>query len=143
MATLEKAIEIAFAAHKHQKDKTGTPYIFHLLSVMEKGNNEIEKICGVLHDLVEDTEWTFEKLKEEGFSNNVIDVLTCVTKESEDEDYNHFIERIKQNKTAIKVKLNDLQDNMNITRLPFLMEKDINRLNKYLKAYKELKEIKE
>ncbi len=142
MATLERAIEIAVSAHKNQKDKSGAPYILHLISVMEKGKNEIEKICGILHDIVEDTDWTFEKLKEAGFSDEIINVLKCVTKISDEENYDSFIDRIKKNKTAINVKLNDLQDNMNITRLPSLTGNDINRLNKYLKAYKELFEIK-
>jgi hypothetical protein len=65
-----------------------------------------------------------------------------VTKESEEEDYDHFIGRVKQNKTAINVKINDLQDNMDITRLTFITERDRVRLNKYLKAYRELLEIR-
>ena len=139
MATLQKAIEIAVEAHKLQKDKTGEPYTMHLIRVMERGNNEIEKICGVLHDLVEDTDWTFESLSQEGFSEAVIDVLKCVTKTSENENYDHFIERVKQNKTAVNVKLNDLQDNMDIRRLPIITESDFIRLNKYLRVYRDLK----
>lgn len=135
MATLERAIEIAVSAHKNQKDKSGAPYILHLIRVMEKGKNKIEKICGILHDIVEDTEWTFEEIEKEGFSIEIIEVLKLVTKESEDEDYNHFIKRIMKNKTAISVKLNDLRDNMDITRLNHLTDKDLKRLNKYLSAY--------
>jgi (p)ppGpp synthase/HD superfamily hydrolase len=142
MGTLEKAIEIAVNAHRHQKEKAGAPYILHLIRVMGKGNTEIEKVCGVLHDLVEDTDWTFDQLEGEGFSKEIIDVLKCVTKESEEEDYDHFIGRVKQNKTAINVKINDLQDNMDITRLTFITERDRVRLNKYLKAYRELLEIR-
>ena len=142
MGTLEKAIGIAVNAHRNQKENAGAPYILHLIRVMGRGNTEIEKICGVLHDLVEDTDWTFEQLEAEGFSKEIIDVLKCVTKESEEEDYDHFISRVKLNKTAINVKLNDLQDNMDITRLSFITEKDRTRLNKYLKAYRELVEIR-
>ena len=109
---------------------------------MGRGNTEIEKVCGVLHDLVEDTDWTFDQLQAEGFSKEIIEVLRCVTKESEEEDYDHFIARVKQNKTAINVKLNDLQDNMDVTRLTFITEKDRVRLNKYLKAYRELLEVR-
>ena len=143
MGTLEKAIGIAVNAHRHQKEKAGAPYILHLIRVMGRGNTETEKICGVLHDLVEDTDWTFKKLEEEGFSEEIIEVLKCVTKESEDEDYDHFIFRVKQNKIAINVKLNDLQDNMDVTRLTYITERDRIRLNKYLKAYRELIALKD
>lgn len=135
MSTIEKAIEIAVAAHKGQKDKSGADYILHPLRVMERGKSEIEKICGVLHDVVEDSERTFKKLENEGFSNEVIAVLRCVTKESEKEDYDVFINRIAQNPIAIEVKINDLLDNMDITRLKELNEEDVKRLNKYLKAF--------
>ena len=138
MSTLQKAIEIAQVAHKGQTDKSGAPYIMHVIRVMNSGKTEIEKICGVLHDLVEDTPWTFEMLQHEGFSEEIINVLKCVTKESEQEDYDHFIDRIIQNKTAVAVKLNDLRDNMDITRLPQITEQDRKRLNKYIRAYKKL-----
>ncbi|MGP1463586.1 phosphohydrolase [Tannerella sp.] len=142
MSTIEKAIEIAVAAHKGQKDKSGADYILHPLRVMERGKSEIEKICGVLHDVVEDSEWTFKKLENEGFSNEVIAVLRCVTKESEKEDYDVFINRIAQNPIAIEVKINDLLDNMDITRLKELNEEDVKRLNKYLKAFWKLQKSK-
>lgn len=138
MSTLEKAIEIAKHAHRDQVDKTGAPYFGHLFRVMECGENETEKICGVLHDIVEDTDWTFEALENEGFSKEVIDVLKLVTKTSEDEDYDAFIKRVSTNPIAVKVKLNDLRDNMDITRLDKITEKDAVRLNKYLRAYKML-----
>ena len=142
MSTIEKAIEIAVATHKGQKDKSGANYILHPLRVMERGKTEIEKICGVLHDVVEDSEWTFEMLEKEGFSNEVIDVLRCVTKESEEEDYKVFINRIAQNPIAVEVKINDLLDNMDITRFKNLNEQDLKRLNKYLKAFWKLKKLK-
>ena len=138
MSTLEKAIEIAIKAHRGQTDKSGAPYILHPLRVMERGNTDIEKICGILHDVIEDTEITFKDLENEGFTNDVIEVLKLVTKESENEDYNHFIERIIINTTAIKVKINDLKDNLDITRFETLNENDLKRLNKYLAAYKTL-----
>ncbi len=138
MSTLKRAIEIAFEAHKDQKDKNGEPYIGHVLRVMNMGRTENEKICGVLHDLVEDTEWTFEDLRREGFSKTVIDALTCVTKISEDEDYEEFTNRIAKNRLAVIVKINDLSDNMDVRRFDVIREKDIQRLNKYLRAYRRL-----
>lgn len=135
---LNKALQIATQAHANQTDKAGQPYIFHLLRVSEKGQTQTEKICGLLHDLIEDTEWTFEQLQQEGFPDEVIQVIKCVTKQ-QGESYENFISRVAQNPTAIRVKLNDLEDNINIIRLPFLTEKDTERLNKYLKAYHFLK----
>lgn len=139
MATLEKAFEIALAAHKGQKDKAGADYILHPLRVMQRGETEIEKICGLLHDVVEDGGVTFADLKDAGFSDEVIEVLKCLTKAQEDEDYGKFMDRVLLNPVAVKVKLNDLLDNMDITRLNELNENDVNRLNKYLKAYRKLK----
>ncbi len=135
MSTLTRAIEIAVKAHKGQTDKVGQPYYRHIFRVMERGLTENEKICGILHDLIEDTDWTIEDLEKEGFSLEVIDALRLVTKESEDEDYDHFIDRIMANPLAIRVKLNDLQDNLDVRRMEQLSEKDLKRLNKYLRAY--------
>ena len=138
MSTLQRAIEIATEAHKGQFDKSGKDYIEHPLRVMEMGQTENEKIVGVFHDVVEDTDWTFEKLSEEGFSQEIISALRCVTKLSENENYDDFIERVKKNPLATAVKINDLTDNMDIRRLPYLSDKDVKRLKKYLKAYKRL-----
>lgn len=138
MSTLERAIEIATKAHSGQLDKAGNNYITHPLRVMAAGKNTEEKIVGVLHDVVEDTEWTFEMLAAEGFSTEIIEALRCVTKLSENEPYDKFIARVKTNPLAVAVKINDLSDNMDIRRLPYLSDKDVKRLKKYLKAYKQL-----
>ena len=138
MSTLPRAIEIATEAHKGQFDKAGNEYIGHPLRVMEMGKTEEEKIVGVLHDLVEDTDWTFEMLEAEGFAPEIIAALKCVTKLSENENYDAFIERVRKNPLATAVKINDLTDNMDIRRLPYLSDKDVKRLKKYLKAYKKL-----
>ncbi len=138
MSTLERAIEIAAEAHKGQVDKAGNEYIGHPLRVMEMGKTLEEKIVGVLHDVVEDTDWTFERLEAEGFAPEVIAALRCVTKTSENENYDDFIGRVKKNPLAAAVKINDLTDNMDIRRLPYLSDKDVKRLKKYLKAYKRL-----
>lgn len=138
MSTLEKAIAIASKAHEGQFDKAGNDYIGHPLRVMEMGRTEEEKIVGVLHDIVEDTPWTFEMLETEGFSSEIIAALKCLTKISEKENYDDFIERVRKNPLAVAVKINDLTDNMDIRRLPYLSDKDVKRLKKYLKAYKKL-----
>lgn len=138
MSTLERAIEIATEAHQGQLDKAGKDYIGHPLRVMAMGRTLDEKIVGVLHDVIEDSDWTFGMLQNEGFSPEVIEALRCVTKTSENENYDDFIDRIKKNPLATAVKLNDLTDNMDIRRLPYLSDKDVKRLKKYLKAYKRL-----
>ena len=135
---LAKAIEIALKAHAGQTDKAGMPYIGHVMRVMQAGRTIDEKIVGVLHDIVEDTPWTFEALLAEGFPAHIIDALRCVTKISEEEPYEEFIERVKSNPLAVAVKINDLTDNMDIRRLADITDKDAIRLRKYLKAYREL-----
>ena len=137
---LDRAKAIATSAHEGQVDKAGKPYIEHPMRVMNMGKTVEEKIAGVLHDVVEDSDWTFEMLEKEGIPKNVIDALRCVTKLSEDEDYEHFIDRVMTNPLAVKVKINDLKDNMDITRLGEVTEKDLPRLNKYIRAYRQLTE---
>ena len=130
--TLEKAIEIAVSAHHGQKDKYGAPYIAHVLRVMNIGITPEEKI------VVEDTDWTFEQLADEGLAPELVEALKGVTKLSEDEDYDHFVNRTLQNPLSCAVKMNDLIDNMDVKRIPEVTEKDVARLNKYLKAYREI-----
>ena len=77
-------------------------------------------------------------MEQEGFAPEIIEALRCVTKLSTDEPYDKFIARVKKNRLAVAVKLNDLSDNMDIRRLPYLSDKDVKRLKKYLKAYKQL-----
>ena len=135
---IEIAIEIAVMAHKGQVDKAGRPYILHVLQVAMAGKTDDEKIVGALHDVVEDTDWSFEQLAKEGFSKEIIEAVKCVTKLSPEENYEAFTERVKKNPLAIRVKLNDLRSNMDLTRTTIVQEKDVERFNKYLKAYNEL-----
>lgn len=134
---LNKAIEIATRAHDGQVDKGGVPYIFHPLRVMLSGKNELERICAVLHDVVEDSDITFDVLRKEGFSEEVIAVLDCLTKR-DGESYDDFISRILLNKTACHVKLADIRDNMNLARIENPTVKDEERIKKYGEATKRL-----
>ena len=138
---LERAIEIAQEAHKRVKDKGGHDYINHPIRVMHAMSNDQEKIVAILHDVVEDSDWTFERLKEEGFEDSVIESLRCVTKYSEEEDYQEFIKRATTNKIATKVKMADIEDNLDLSRLGTLTEKDLTRIEKYKKALKHLKAL--
>jgi len=135
---LQKAIQIAIKAHDGQTDKTGMPYLGHIMRVMEAGKTDDEKIVGILHDIVEDTDWTFEKLETEGFPEHIVDAIKCLTKTFEEEPYDDFIKRVQLNPLAIRVKINDLTDNMDIRRLSTISEKDVERLKKYHRAYKTL-----
>ena len=134
MSTLERAIEIAREAHAGQYDKAGADYIGHPLRVMEKGKTEEEKIVGVLHDVVEDSDWTFSMLISEGFSLRIISALRCLTKRSEDEDYDEFISRVLKDELAARVKLYDLEDNLDLSRLETISSADIKRCEKYRRA---------
>ncbi len=139
---LEKAVAIATKAHEGQVDKAGQPYITHPIRVMESCSTEEEKICAVLHDVIEDTDITLEDLRAEGFSEEILTALSLVTKK-EGEDYDAFIERICVDPLAIRVKLADLKDNMNLDRLSHPTDKDRERVIKYQKAYKRLSEVLE
>lgn len=137
---LNKAIEIANRAHKGQVDKAGAPYILHPLRVMMTRDNEIERICAVLHDVIEDSDVTFDNLRREGFSEEIIEVLNCVTKRA-GESYDDFINRILGNEIACRVKLADLCDNMNISRIKNPTEQDEERIKKYRDAADKIADV--
>ena len=142
MATLQKALEIATCAHAAQADKFGGAYIFHPLRVMGRVENygDAAKIVALLHDVVEDSEISLQDLHDAGFSSEIVDAVDAVTKrpdeESADGDYDRFIARAAQNPLAKVVKIADLEDNMDIRRMPDLTEKDFRRLQKYLRAWR-------
>ena len=137
---LQRAIEIALEAHKGALDKGGNPYILHPLRLMLQMDSEEEMIVAILHDVVEDSEkWSFDKLQAEGFSKKIINSLRSVTKENENEDYEKFIDRSVKDKIGRKVKIADISDNLDISRLKEVTDKDILRINKYKKALEKLK----
>src|SRR5262245_22486227 len=90
---LAKAVRIATEAHSGQKDKYGSPYVLHVIRVGERGLSWQEKVCGVLHDIVEDTPWTIEDLRKEGFPEEVLEVVNLLTK-PEDADYMEYVKKI-------------------------------------------------
>lgn len=134
---LERAIAIATEAHRNQQDRYGAPYILHPLRVMARVSSEAAKIAAILHDVVEDTKWTFKDLEREGFSEQVIEALKCVTKQ-EGEDYGHFVERSASDPIARAVKVADLEDNMDLRRMAEITPDDLARLQKYLRAWQRL-----
>ncbi len=140
MSTLEKAISIAAQAHDGQRDKAGAPYILHPLRVMMKMATEVEQITAVLHDVVEDTDWTMERLRQEGFHGEILAALDCLTRQN-GEEYEKFIARVKLNPLAIKVKIADLEDNLDVLRLKEVTDADTKRLEKYKQALKMLSNL--
>ncbi|MBF0454358.1 MAG: GTP pyrophosphokinase [Magnetococcales bacterium] len=142
MATLlEKAIALAVEGHTGQVDKANEPYILHPLRLMMRVRGERLRIIAVLHDLVEDTDTTFDKLRQEGFSEEIIEALDHLT-HREEESYEAYILRIKKNDMARHVKLRDLEDNMDIRRLDHRPgERDWLRLKKYRLAWSVLNDL--
>jgi (p)ppGpp synthase/HD superfamily hydrolase len=137
MPTLEDAILLAVQAHRGQVDKVGQPYIVHLLRVMLRLEGEAAQIVGVLHDVVEDTPITFDDLRAQGYSEEVLQALDGVTRRP-DETYEQFVDRAGADPIARLVKRADLEDNMDIRRLPAITEKDAERLNRYIAAWQRL-----
>ena len=134
MPTLERAIALAATAHAGQTDKAGAPYILHLLRVMMAQASETAMMAAVLHDLVEDTDHTFDDLADEDFPEPVIEALRHVTKR-EGESYADFAARAGSHPIARQVKIADLEDNMDVTRLDAVGDADAERLAKYLRAW--------
>ena len=131
---LEKAIILAAEAHKGQVDKAGRPYILHPLRMMAKMKTDSEMIAAVLHDVAEDTPWTMTQLKNEGFPSKVLKAIRCLTKRK-GEDYMDFVARAASNPIARKVKIADLEDNMDVRRISNFTPRDGERLAKYTRAW--------
>ncbi len=137
MNLIETALKIALDAHIGQTDKAGEIYILHPLRLMNKMDHDYERAAALLHDVIEDSYYTSEKLKEYGIPDEVIEAVLCLTK-NQGETYEEFIERVRQNKLAKAVKKADLEDNINILRLKKLEQKDFDRLKKYHSAWNKL-----
>ncbi|EKQ68177.1 hypothetical protein OsccyDRAFT_2697 [Leptolyngbyaceae cyanobacterium JSC-12] len=134
---LARAIAIAASAHQNQRDRSNAPYILHPLRMMMRGQTLEEQIVAVLHDVVEDSDWTLEQLADEGFPSEIVDAIACLTR-CEQESYDEFIARILSNSLATRVKRYDLEDNMTLTRLGQLTNKDMERLHRYHTAYQRI-----
>jgi len=138
MPNLEDAIALAVQAHKGQVDKTGAPYILHPLRVMFRLESEAERMAAVLHDVVEDTDIGLEMLAAVGYPPEVVEAVNCLTRR-EQETYEAFVERLAGNPLARRVKLADLEDNMDVRRLAAVTPKDAERLARYRAAWERLR----
>ncbi len=139
MSMLEKAIGIALEVHSGKKDKAGAAYVLHPLRVMLRMENEAEMMVGVLHDVIEDGADQRPRLEREGFPREVLEALDFVSRR-EGEAYEDYIVRVKGNPLAVRVKLADLLDNMDVRRFSVFTEKEQERLARYLRAWKTLSE---
>ena len=135
-----KALELCTEKHAGQVDKAGKPYLGHIARVAGEFYDE-KAIVALLHDIVEDTDVNPGELLQKGFTKEIVDAVVAITKK-ENESYESFIERVGKNKMAREVKIADLEDNMNIRRLPKITEEDMVRLNKYLEAWRYLLSLK-
>lgn len=135
----KKALKLCFEAHKEQVDKSGMPYVFHPFHLAEQMKTEETTVVALLHDLVEDTDYTIEDLMSMGFSKSITDAIALMT-HANDVEYMDYVRKIKNNPIAKAVKLADLKHNSDLTRLDVADEKALSRREKYLKAIKLLEE---
>ena len=129
----KKALALCFAAHKDQLDKGGDPYVFHPFHLAEQMQDEVTTIVALLHDVVEDTDYTLEDLKKEGFGDAVIDALALLTHD-DDTPYMDYVAKIKENPIAKAVKLADLAHNSDLSRMDAVDERAMERNRKYKAA---------
>ncbi|HGR1059751.1 TPA: GTP pyrophosphokinase, partial [Streptococcus pneumoniae] len=133
-----KAHEVAKKAHFGQIDRAGIDYIKHPETVASFVATDEEKAVAYLHDVIEDTSLTLLDLKKEGFSKNIIEAVDILTKKK-GQDYQSYLNLVKKNELARVVKLADLRHNSDLTRLPLITEKDLERNKKYSSAIRFLR----
>ena len=132
-ALTKKALRLCFDSHKEQVDKTGLPYVFHPFHLAEQMDDEISTVCALLHDVVEDTELTLSDIKEMGFPDEVVEVLSLLTHES-NLPYMDYVKKLSVNPIATKIKIADLTHNNDLTRLDVIDDYALKRAKKYQEA---------
>ena len=140
MSGIDKALGLMAQAHAGQTDKSGEPYVLHPLRVMMRLSSPTERIVALLHDVVEDSDISLQRLADEGFSVEVVDAVGALTKHP-GEDYDAFIDRVSRDPLAVRVKIADIQDNIDVTRLQQLGEADLARVQRYHRALSVLRAI--
>lgn len=129
----KKALKLCFDAHKNQVDKTDIPYVFHPFHLAEQMDDEISTVCALLHDVIEDTDYTFTDLEDMGYPKEVLSVLQLLTHDDA-VPYMDYVEKISHNPIAKKVKIADLMHNSDLSRLDVVDERALERREKYKKA---------
>ncbi|WP_440764401.1 HD domain-containing protein [Natronorubrum sp. DTA7] len=140
MNPLERAIEIALEAHTGQTDKSGNTYILHPLRVMLEQDTEEAMIAAVLHDVVEDSDWEIEDLRQDEktrFPTESLEAVEKLTKTSED-TYDEFVEQAAEHPISREVKRADIEDNMDLTRLESIDDDTLDRVKKYHRSWHRL-----
>jgi (p)ppGpp synthase/HD superfamily hydrolase len=142
MNVLAKAIQFAADKHSDQTDKGGNAYILHPLRMMMRLRTSDEELMAVavLHDVVEDCDVSFDDLRDFGMPERVVAGVKALTRQA-GETYEQFIERLAGNRDALLVKREDLRDNSDLTRLKGVTEKDVARMQKYMRAFKRVESL--
>lgn len=135
MSLLNRAVELAFRAHAGQTDRYGAPYLLHPLRVMSRMGTDRERVIAVLHDTVEDTGLTLDDLRQEGFPEGIVRGVDALTRRA-GESYDEYIRRLGTNPEAVRVKLADLEDNLDLRRYPSISDADVERLQRYHRYWK-------
>ena len=141
MDLIERSIEIALEAYTGLKDKAGKTYILHPLRVMNRMQSDEEMAVALLHDVLEDSKLTERDLLDKGIPAYIVDAVRCLTK-APGENYDDFIIRVSKSQLAMKVKIADIEDNINVLRLDVIERDDLNRITKYHRAWKRLHELR-
>ena len=139
-ALTKKALKLCFEAHREQTDKSGIPYVFHPFHLAEQMDTEETVIIALLHDVVEDSDYTLEDLASMGFPNSIIEALALMTHNPK-VPYMEYVQAISLNSLATKVKLADLRHNSDLTRLDCVDEKTLSRVKKYASAIELLESV--
>ncbi len=135
----QEAMKICFEVHIEQKDKSGIPYVFHPIHLAEQMETEETIIVALLHDVVEDSDYSIEDLRKKGFSDAVLEAISLMT-HADGVNYMDYVRPIKNNPIARVVKLADLRHNSDLTRLEVVDEKALERRNRYQEAIAFLEE---
>ena len=129
----KQAMRLSFNAHKEQVDKSDMPYVFHPFHLAEQMQDEDTTVVALLHDIVEDTNYTIDDLRKIGFSEKVLKAILLMTHDK-NVPYMEYVEQIKQNPIAAAVKRADLMHNSDLSRLDVINEKALKRAEKYKQA---------
>lgn len=129
----KKALLLCFTAHRDQMDKSGMPYVFHPFHLAEQMQDEETTVTALLHDVVEDTDYTLQDLQEMGFSPAVLEALALLTHDDA-VPYMEYVFALKKNPIAKAVKLADLRHNSDLTRLDCIDDAARRRVEKYRAA---------
>ena len=135
----KKAMKLCFEAHKNQVDKSGIPYVFHPFHLAEQMTDENTIIVALLHDVIEDTDYTLDDLKKMKFPDEVCEALSYLTHD-DSIPYLEYVKKIRENEIAKRVKLADLKHNSDLSRLDCVTKEDLLRIEKYKRAIKILEE---